>query len=401
MNFHLTTKQQHWQQTARGVSQEVLALRAAEVDLQGAFPRENFAALAGAHLLGLPVPEELNGPGGDILTTTLVTEELARGCGSTALCYHMHIAATTLIAALAKGDQVDQYVLPILAGKHISTYAISEPGSGSRWWHMVSHATKRNGCYLIDSYKSFATSAGQADSYILPVRATSESSPHELSLFVIDSDTPAVKPVGTWNSMGMRGNCSTPVHFDNITVPESCRLGEAAFGFPLLMAYGLPVYQIGLAAVYLGLSQSALDFALSHVTKRVHVDTGLPLAKVETVQRYIAEMKLRIDQTRLFVYNVASYIDELSRTHGDMVTVIDDSKFLEALSEVKVVACEAANAVTSSAVQLCGGLGYSKTHSLERCFRDARAGSIMGPNDDMLKLIIGQQVLGLPLPWES
>jgi len=400
MTLRLTESQLDWRERARRLSDQILAPKAQQIDAEGRFPREHFRALAENDLLGLPVREELGGHGADVLTTTLVTEELARNCGSTALCYHMHISAASLIAALAKGDQVDRFVLPILRGEHITTYAISEPGSGSRWWHMETHATKEPGGYIIDSFKSYATSAGEADSYVLPVRASGESAPHELSMFIVDHDIENVKPVGTWSAMGMRGTCSTPVHFDNIFVPDSNRLGEDCFGFPLLMAYGLPIYHVGLASVYLGIAQAALDFAVSHVTKRVHADTGLPLAQVESIQRYVAEMKLHLDQTRQFIYSVARYVDEMSEKNTDMVDIIDDSTFLETLAEVKVIACGAANDVTQTAIQVCGGTGYSKAYPVERYFRDARAGSIMGPNDDMLRVLIGQRVLGLPYPWE-
>lgn len=400
MRYTFTHAQEEWRDTAWKVAQTSLAPRAAGIDEEGRFPDENFCDLAAANLLALPVREELGGPGADLTTTTLVTEQLARGCASTSLCYHMHIAAATLIGAVARGEQIDRFVNPILRGQHITTYAISEPASGSRWWHMDSYATRTNGCYIIDSFKSFATSAGHCDSYILPVRASSTSSPHTLSLFVVDREIENVKPIGVWNSMGMRGNCSTPVHFDHVHLPDSHRLGEAAFGFPLLMAFGLPTYQVGLAAVYLGVSQSAIDFAVSHVTKRVHADTGLPLAKVETIQRYIAEMALRLDQARVFVYEAARFIDRLAEEHADMVDAIDNPDFLQILAEVKVVACDAAADVTNKAIQVCGGTGYSKAHPVERFFRDARAGPIMGPNDDMLRVLIGQRVLGLPFPWE-
>mgnify|MGYP001564270593 FL=1 len=397
----LTRDQEHWQGIARRLASDVLAPRAAAIDREGTFPRQNFAAFAQAGLLGLPVGEELGGPGADVLTTTIVTEALAQGCASSALCYHMHIAATTFIVAAAEGDQIDRFVLPILRGEHISTYAISEPGSGSRWWHMESFVEPDGaGGYVYDGYKSFATSAGHCDSYVVPTRASPTSPHNEFTILLIDRTIEGVEPVGVWDAMGMRGNSSTPVRFNRCRVPATHRLGEAAFGFPLLMAHGLPVFQIGLAAVYLGLAQSALDFAIAHVTKRVHADTGLPLAKVETVQRYVAEMAIRIDRTRSFVYRVARYVQEMIDEHEDLVEFVEDEGFLQSIAQVKVSACEAAQEVTHMAVQVCGGQGYGRGYPMERYYRDARAGSIMGPNDDMLKNLIGQRALGLPYPWE-
>lgn len=338
MELDLTAEQKRWRDRAREISREVLAPNAAAIDAESRFPRENLRVLGEAGILGLPVSADHGGPGADLFTLALVSEELGRGCASTAMCCHMHLAAASLIAAVAEGDQVERFVEPILRGEHISTYAISEPGSGSRWWHMVSFVERRDGGYHLDSFKSFATSAGEADSYIVPVRASSSSPHHEYTLLLVDRCMEHVKPIGTWDAMGLRGNRSTPMHFDGCFVPDSHRLGEAAFGFPLLLAHGLPSYQVGLAAVYLGIAGAAFDFAVSHVTKRVHADTGLPLAKVETIQLYIADMKLRLDQARAFVFDVARYVDRLARKHGDLIEVIDKVEFLQAVASVKIVA---------------------------------------------------------------
>ena len=400
MDFDLSADQKRWVARARELSREVLAPNAAAIDLEGRFPRENLKILGEAGILGLPVSPDHGGPGADLLTLALVTEELGRGCASTAMCCHMHLAATALISAVAEGDQVDRFVQPILRGEHLSTYAISEPGSGSRWWHMDSFVERREGGYLLDSFKSFATSAGEADSYIVPVRSSSTSSHHEYTLLLVDRQIDNAKTVGTWDAMGLRGNSSTPMHFDKCFVPDTHRLGEAAFGFPLLLAHGLPYYQVGLAAVYLGIAGAAFDFAVSHVTKRVHADTGLPLAKVETVQLYVADMKLRLDQARALVLQTARYVDRLVLKHGDLIEVIDKPEFLQAVASVKIVATQASAAVCTLAMQVCGGTGFSRKHPLERYFRDARAGSVMGPADDILRVLIGQRALGLPYPWE-
>lgn len=400
MQLDLNAEQKRWRDRAREISRDVLAPGASAIDSESRFPRENLRILGEAGILGLPVSADHGGPGADLLTIALVSEELGRGCASTAMCCHMHLAAASLIAAVAEGEQVERFIEPILRGQHISTYAISEPGSGSRWWHMVSFVERRDGGYHLDSFKSFATSAGEADSYIVPVRASSSSPHHEYTLLLVDRAIENVKPIGTWDALGLRGNRSTPMHFDGCFVPDSHRLGEAAFGFPLLLAHGLPYYQVGLAAVYLGIAAAAFDFAVSHVTKRVHADTGLPLAKVETIQLYVADMKLRLDQARAFVFEVARYVDWLARKHGDLIEVIDKVEFLQAVASVKIIACQAAAAVTDKALQVCGGTGFSRKHPVERYYRDARAGSLMGPADDILRVLIGQRALGLPYPWE-
>lgn len=405
----ITVEQGKWKRLANRLAREVLAPGAAQVDQESRFPRENLKALGEAGLMGLPVPKDLGGPGGNILTTTFVVEELAHGCASTAMCYTMHTSAVPLIAALVDDGQKEKFLAPIIRGDILLSVAMTEPGSGNRLWHMDSYAVEDGDDYMIDSYKSFATSCGESDCYLVPVRANSKVGPNDLSLFLIDGKDKNVKPIGKWDGMGMRGNSSRPVHFDKCRVPASHRLGSPTCGFSMLFAYTLPIYQCGLAAVYLGIAQAAYDAAKEHVKKRIHSDTKAALSTMETVQRYIAEMNVRLDQARHLVYRVAQMSDNAlvlfdELREADLLDEIirenpDDPFFIEC-AEVKIAACEMAIDVTNKALQVCGGTAYKRGHPAERCYRDARAGSVMGPSDDALKLIMGRQILGIPQPWE-
>jgi len=287
--------------------------------------------------------------------------------------------------------------------------AMTEPGSGNRLWHMDSYAVENEESYMIDAFKSFATSCGESDYYLVPVRANSEVGPNDLSLFLIDGKDKNVKPIGVWNGMGMRGNSSRPVHFDKCAVPKSNRLGSPTCGFSMLFAYTLPIYQCGLSAVYLGIAQAAYDVAKEHVKNRLHSDTKAYLSTMETVQRYIGEMYVRLDQARHLVYRVAQLADNAlvlfdEFAAADLLDEVirenpDDPFFVEC-AEIKIAACEMAIDVTNKALQVCGGTGYKRGHPAERGYRDARAGSLQGPSDDALKLIMGRQLLGIPQPWE-
>jgi alkylation response protein AidB-like acyl-CoA dehydrogenase len=314
-----------------------------------------------------------------------------------------------MIAALAEGEQIEKFLMPIIRGERLNSLAMSEPGSGNRLWHMDSYAQRENGHFLIDSFKSFATSSGQADIYVVPVRANAEVGPNDISLFMIDGKDENIHPIGKWDGMGLRGNSSTPIHFKGCRVPLSHRLGSETCGFSMLFAYSLPIYQVGLSAVYLGIAQAAYDVAVAHVKKRIHSDTGASLSKVETVQRYIAEMKLRIDQTRYLIYRVAQMadnalvlFDELAEADllDEIIRANPDDPFFIEVAQVKVSACEMVRDVASKAFQVCGGTAYKRGHPAERHYRDARAGSVMAPSDDTLKLIMGRQILGIEQPWE-
>ena len=344
-----------WKRVAHRLAVEVLAPDAERIDREGEFPSKNIKALGQAGLLGLTVSTEKGGPGGSVKSLALVIEELAQGCASTAMCYTMHMSGLLVIASLVEGPQIDAFLKPIVDGKRLNSFAMSEPGSGNRLWHMDSYAQRDGDDYIIDSFKSFATSTGHADTYLVPVRANAGVGPNDLSLFLIDGKDENIKPIGKWDGLGIRGNSSTPVHFDKCRVPAFNRLGSETCGFSTIFAYSLPVYQVGLSALNLGIAQAAYAAALAHVKKRIHSDTGQALSNLETVQRYIAEMKLRIDQTRHLVYRVAqlsdnalALFDELAK--ADLLDQVlkanrNDPFFIE-LAEVKVSACETAIDVT-------------------------------------------------------
>ena len=398
-----------WKRVAHRLSTEVLAPNAGQIDRESLFPTANIKALGEAGLMGLTVAKEKGGPGGTVKSLALVIEELAQGCASTAMCYTMHMSGLLVIAALVEGRQVEQFLKPIIDGERLNSFAMSEPGSGNRLWHMDSYAQKDGDDYIIDSFKSFATSAGYADSYLVPVRANSEVGPNDLSLFLIDGKDENIKPIGKWDGLGIRGNSSTPVHFDKCRVPAFNRLGHETCGFSTIFAYSLPIYQVGLSALYLGIAQAAYDAAIAHVKKRIHSDTGVALSNMETVQRYIAEMKLSIDQSRHLIYRVAqlsdnalALFDELAKAEllDQVLKANPNDPFFIELAEVKISACEMAINVTNKAFQVCGGTAYRHGHPVERHFRDARAGSVMAPSDDTLKLIMGRQILGIGQPWE-
>src|SRR5258708_17780412 len=217
----------------------------------------------------------------------------------------MHMSTLPLIAAVAQNGKKEAYVKPIVEGKWVGALAMSEPGSGNGLWHMDSFAERNASGSLMVSFKSFCTSCGQADFYVVPVRADSTQPPTELSLFIIDGKDPNILPIGKWDGMGLRGNCSMPIHFKGCHVPEIARLGSPTCGFSMLFAYSLPIYQVGLSTVYLGIATAAYQAAVEHVKKRVHSDTKQTLAQVETVQRYIAEIKMQEVETRWIGYRVA------------------------------------------------------------------------------------------------
>ena len=404
----LSTAQGKWKRTADALARDVLRPNAEAVDREGKFPKANMRALGEAGLLGLQIPKEQGGAGEGIVTAVLVTEALAKGCATTAMAYHMHQSSIPFLSAAATPEQVDRLLGPIVRGEWFGAFAMSEPGSGNKIWHMDSFAQRNGAGYIIDSFKSFCTSAGEADFYLVPVRSFAGAGPHDLSLFMIMGDDPNIKPIGVWDGMGLRGNSSRPIHFDGCKVPENQLFGLEKEGFSYMMAYSLPIYLCGMAACYVGIALAAYEAAVAHVKQRIHTDTNKSLAHLETVQRLVAEMRVAIDCVRFTTLRIAQQADnavvlfnEFAET-GLLDEIIrdnpDDPFFIE-VAALKPAACEMAIQVTNKALQVCGGAGYKRGHPVERGYRDGRAGSVMGPSDDTVKLVIGTQILGLSQPW--
>jgi alkylation response protein AidB-like acyl-CoA dehydrogenase len=404
----LNTSQGKWKRAAEAVARDVLRPNADRVDREAVFPRENIKALADAGLLGLLVDKEFGGPGESILTAVVVTEAIAKGCAATAMAYHMHQTTIPVMCAMATPEQAEAYITPIARDQLLGAFAMSEPGSGNKIWHMDSYAVPNGDGFVVDSFKSFCTSSGFVDYYLVPVRSARGADAKDMSLFFIRGNDPDIKCIGEWDGMGLRGNSSRPVHFDHCHVPGPQRLGNPNEGFGYMMSFALPIYLCGMAAVYIGVAQAAYEAAVEHVKKRIHSDTNRSLAHLETVQRLVAEMRIAIDTVRFTTVRVAQHADNAMvlfnefKQAGLLDDVIrdnpDDPFFIEVAS-LKPAACEMAIAVTNKALQVCGGAGYKRGHVVERCYRDGRAGSVMGPSDDTVKLVIGTQILGLDQPW--
>ena len=405
----LTTEQGRWKELATKIGKDTLTKYATEVDDKGEFPTHSLQAIKDSELIGLNIPKELGGSEADALSVVLVIEALAKSCASTAMCYNMHITTLPLISILVNEKQIEKFINPILKGSLVS-FCMSEPSTGSRLWHMESYADKIGQNYSIDSFKFFASSSGYADFYMVPVRSHKHSAPNETSIFMIDGKDKNINVIGQWNGMGLRGNASTPIHFKNCLVPEDHRLGAPDCGFSMLMAYCLPIYLVGLSAVYIGIAQTAYEAAVEYVKKRYYSDTKNTSAHLETTQLAVADMKIKIDQSRTMVHRAARLVTEASKVFDELaraellVELLERSqedKFLIEVAQVKVATCEMAISVTNHALQVCGGTAYKKGNIMERCFRDARAGSLMAPADDILKVILGKKLLGLSYPWDK
>lgn len=409
-NIAVSYENGKWKKLASKLSKEVLLKEANQVDRDGCFPKESIEALSKSGLLSIGVPVGMGGVGGDISTSTLVVEELAKGCPSTAMSYLMHISILPLLVRLATPEQKELLIRPIAEGKWLGSYSMSEKGSGSRLWHMDSYAVKKDNGYEVDSFKSFATSSGHCQFYLLAVKSSQESVSNELNIFMVDANDPNIKTIGSWDAMGLRGTSSSPVHFNKCLIPKERLFGKEGTGYNLVMAYTFPAYIIGLSAVYIGIAEKAYSAAKEMVIGRNYTENSSGLRDVEVIQRYISEMKVEIDQAKAYIDRVANLASSVTKVFDQLLEAemlnellenAQDDEFFLQLAQAKISACEMAVRVTNTAMQVCGGAGFKRGSIVEQCYRDARAGSVMGPSDDILKMIIGRRCLGLSFPWKD
>lgn len=355
------------------------AHRAARVD-SGEFPSETVRALGDAGLLGLISATEVGGKGLGLPAAAAVIERLARECGSTAMVVCMHYCATAVIEAHGPLD-IRQ---AIAAGKHLSTLAFSEVGSRSAFWIPVSTATPDGADVKLNARKSFATSAGHADSYVWSSKPTSGSEASTLWLVPRTTDGVRVAEAG-FDGIGLRGNDSSPITAEDARIPASARLGDDGAGFGLMMSIVLPWFNVLSAAVSIGLMETAVQRTAAHAAKTQFQHAGSSLAELPTIRAYIARMQIKTDQNRTLL---ADTLAAITAGRADATLRV---------LECKAAAGEAAAEVTDLGMRVCGGVAFRKDVGVERLFRDARAAQVMSPTTDLLYDFIGKAVCGLPL----
>lgn len=357
---------------------------AGQVDTDGAFPTAAVDALRSSGLLGLILPVEVGGLGAGPVEFTGVVGELAAACGSTAMIYLMHAAAAVTVAAAPPPGMPE--LLPAMAsGESLGTLAFSEKGSRSHFWAPVSTAALSDdgNAVKLRADKSWVTSAGYADTYVVTAGSTSGVA-GEVDMFAVPSSAAGLSVVAPFVGLGLRGNASSPMTID-ATVPVTSRLGDQSAGFGLMMQTVLPWFNLGNAAVSLGLAGSAYAAAIAHVGAARLEHLGESLSALPTIRAQIARMGTALEAQRAYLNRAAT-----------SVGAPDDDTMIHVLG-IKASANDAALVITEAAMRVCGGAAFSKHLPIERAFRDARAGAVMAPTADVLYDFYGKAVTGLPL----
>jgi alkylation response protein AidB-like acyl-CoA dehydrogenase len=371
---------------AREIADRVLAPAAGQNDKEGRFSTEAVDILGRAGLLGLTLPAEFGGAGLGPRTFAAVITLLAEADASVAMVYLMHLCGSATIAAARPSSAVAQILKEIASGRHLSTLAFSESGSRSHFWAPVSRARQNGTGVRITAKKSWVTSAGCAQSYVVSSLAPEGAGPTDSTLYLVPAGVPGLSVEGSWDGLGLRANASAPIRLEDCEVPHELQLTDDGAGFQAMMNVVLPQFNLGTASVALGLCRAAVAATAAHLKTARFEHLGQSLGEsLPTLRAQLATMQIETDGLSA---RVDDLVEHLERPR--------DTTLLRVL-ETKAAAGDTAINVTSTAMRVCGGAAFSKHLIIERVWRDAHAGAVMAPTSDVLREFIARAVLGMPL----
>lgn len=348
-------------------------------DKEAKFPRPAIDALSKAGFLGLISSKEMGGLGQGLAEASRVVSRLAQSCPSTAMIICMHYCAVAVLEQLGSASVRRE----IAAGKHLTTLAFSEAESRSHFWAPASTASKSGDDIILNARKSWITSSFEADSYVWSSKPLSAEGAS--SLWLVPANSKGLTVAAPFDGMGMRGNASTAVTAENVSIPASNQLGEDGKGFDIMMGTVLPWFCVLNASCSVGNMEGSLVRALEHVSKTKHQHLGTSLADLPTIRAYLARARIKTDMASSLLQDTIMAIG--SGRADTMLRVL----------EIKAAASETALEVTDIAMRVCGGAAFRKEVGVERLFRDARASHVMAPTSDVLYDFIGKAITGLPL----
>ena len=352
----------------------------------GVWPAEALRALQAAGLGGLTAPRSVGGAGLGLRGVASVCEVLGRICASTALCFGMHCVATAVLSAKHTDRQRSEFIDAIVAGEHLTTLALSEPGTGAQFWLPQTRMTRDGSKLCISGEKSFVTNGSQADSFVVSTVAADPDAPvGQFSCVLVPGDAGGLTWGREWTGIGMRGNSSRGLRLDDVRLGPDHLLGAEGDQIWYVFEVIAPYFLMAMAGTYLGVAQASLDEATAHLSRRAHAHTGRRLATEPILQHRLGVLWAQVERTRRLVRWAAE--------EGDS----GGPSALLGLTSAKAEVAQCAVEVTNEAMTLVGGIGYRDRSPLERHLRDARAADVMSPTTDILRTWTGRAALGLPL----
>ncbi len=382
--FSLTDEHKMIRDAARDFAQSEIAPIAAELDESGEFPQKTVKKMGALGFMGIEVPEQYGGAGLDTLAYVLALEEICRADAAHGVIMSVNNSLYCHgILKFGTEEQKKKFITPVASGKAVGAYSLTEPTSGSDAANMKSRATRDGDSYVLNGRKSWVTSGPVAEYVVVFMMTNPEKKQKGVSAFLLEANTPGLVRGKKEPKLGIRASATSELIFDNVRVPAENLLGQEGEGFKIAMTV-LDVGRIGIAAQALGIAEAAYEAARQYAGQREAF--GQPIGAFQGTGFKIADMKTRIEAARLLLYN-AALKKERSKTSGE--------RFSQEAAMAKLFASETAMYVTHAALQIHGGMGYSKELPVERYFRDAKITEIYEGTSEIQRLVISRQELGL------
>lgn len=374
----LTEEESLFRQSVREFAEQEVRPLAAEMDEKGLFSRDLIKRFFELGLMGIEVPEEYGGQGGNFFMAILAVEELARADASAAVVVDVqNTLVNNAIMRWGNQDQKRRY-LPRLAADTVGAYALSEAGSGSDAFALATRAEQRGDSYVLNGRKLWITNAAEAGLFIVFANAAPEKGYRGITAFLVERDFPGFAVGKKENKLGIRASSTCELILEDCIVPKENVLGEVGQGYKIAIET-LNEGRIGIGAQMVGLSEGALECAINYTKERRQF--GQPIAKFQGVQFQIAHAATELEAARLLVYNAARLKDA-------------GESFRMQAAMAKLFSSEVAERVTSLAVELYGGYGYTKDYPVEKYYRDAKIGKIYEGTSNMQLQTIAKLLLG-------
>ena len=378
MDFLLTEEQEMLRKMVRDFAEEEVAPGAAARDEEERFDRHIFDKMGELGLTGIPFPSAYGGGDAGVVSYAIAVEELSRVCASTGVTLSAHVSLGSWpIYYYGTEEQKQKYLVPLAEGTKLGAFGLTEPLAGSDASNTKTTAVLDGDSYILNGTKIFITSAGEAETYVVFAVTDKEKKHRGISAFIVEKGTPGFSFGTAEKKMGIRGSATTELIFENCRIPKENLLGEEGQGFKIALST-LDGGRIGIAAQAVGIAQGAFEAALKYSKEREQF--GQSISKFQAIQFMLADMATKIEAARILTYR-AAFLEEKGLPYSQPAAM------------AKLLASETAMEVTTKAVQILGGYGYTREYPVERMMRDAKITEIYEGTSEVQRMVIAANLL--------
>lgn len=376
MNLNFTEEQTMLREMVRQFAQSEIAPFVEKME-EGEFPKDILAKMGEIGLMGMTAPESLGGAGMDFTSYILAINEISKVSAVVGVILSVHTSVgTNPILYFGNDEQKKKYVPNLASGKYLGAFCLTEPEAGSDAGALKTRAVKNDDYYVLNGSKVFITNGGEADVFIVFASTNPQKGSRGISAFIVEKGSPGLIIGKNEHKMGLHGSSTVQLTFDNMKVPAANLLGKENEGFKIAMA-NLNAGRIGIAAQALGIAEAAMEASIQYASERIQF--GKPIAVNQGIGFKLADMATQVEAAKLLVYR-AAHLYSLGLLCG------------KEASMAKLFASKTAVRVTTEAIQIYGGYGYTKDYPVERYFRDAKVTEIYEGTSEIQRIVISKQI---------